>query len=814
MTARRGAWLGPLLLAIRFTGDAEKLPVKTYTAADGLPRDEVSRIEQDSRGFIWMIAGDGISRFDGYGFTNYTTDDGLPDRRVNDLLETRSGVTWIATESGLARFDPAGLRRVGGQSAPATRSTRPPLFAVLAPKQRGTPLAFNVLIEDSAGVIWCGTSEGLYRMDPRRGGTAPPRPVDLGMKSDGGVTALLKDRKGFLWIGTRSGTLWRLAPDGRSERYSGRHGLPNGLLTSLLETADGRIWLGAQFGLYELVAEPDRERSIVARLYTPRDGLASTWVMSLLQARDGRLWVATTAGLCLFTPSDEADAPRFRTYGARIGLCDQDVHDLAEDRDGNLWVASRCGAARVARNGFTGYGTDDGLTTLNINSIFEDHDGELIVVEYGGPIGSKPYGPRINRFDGTRFTGVTPSLPPRVTYFGWGLGQTTVQGRAREWWVPAVKRVDELSRTRPRLLSGTGDDPEHTDVFHLYEDSHGDLWIAATGLRLGLWRWQRETESVHDFTPETGVAPGTEFAAFREDSAGHLWIGTSAGLLRYKEGRFRRFAVGDGVPPGWILSLYCGRGGRLWIGSQLGGLGRMDDPSADTPKIRTYTTADGLSSNNIRCVTEDEDGRIYVGTGHGVDRLEPPTGRIKRYTVADGLPRGSIENAYRDRRGALWFGSFFGLSRLVPGGHLPSPPPSVVITALRIAGAAQSVSELGEIGLPELRLASDQGNVSIDVVGLGGARMERPDDRPDDQLCASGAGPLPFSGARPQRGRPGEPRPGDVRLHYRRAPLDAVVVLAAVRARDRRGRDCAIQEPRRTAPRGGGDADAHRHGPA
>ena len=99
-------WLLGWLLLTVCSARAEHLPVKTYTTADGLPRDSVTRIKQDSRGFIWMIVGDGISRFDGYTFTNYTTDDGLPDRRVNDLLETRSGVYWIATESGLCRFNP------------------------------------------------------------------------------------------------------------------------------------------------------------------------------------------------------------------------------------------------------------------------------------------------------------------------------------------------------------------------------------------------------------------------------------------------------------------------------------------------------------------------------------------------------------------------------------------------------------------------------------------------------------------------------------------------------------------------------------
>ncbi len=85
----------------------------------------------------------------------------------------------------------------------------------------------------------------------------------------------------------------------------------------------------------------------------------------------------------------------------------------------------------------------------------------------------------------------------------------------------------------------------------------------------------------------------------------------------------------------------------------------------------------GLSSNNIRTVTEDEWGRLYVGTGRGIDRLDAANGNVKHYTVADGLPKGTIEEAYRDRQGSLWFGSAFGLSRLVPEKQDSSQPPSV-----------------------------------------------------------------------------------------------------------------------------------------
>src|SRR6185369_7056227 len=102
---------------------AEHLPVKTYVVADGLLQDTVYKIRQDSRGFLWFCTAEGISRFDGYGFTNFTTDDGLPDRHVNDLLETKNGSYLVATDAGIAQLNPNGLRG----------SSDNPVFSIYSP---------------------------------------------------------------------------------------------------------------------------------------------------------------------------------------------------------------------------------------------------------------------------------------------------------------------------------------------------------------------------------------------------------------------------------------------------------------------------------------------------------------------------------------------------------------------------------------------------------------------------------------------------------------------------------------------------------
>ena len=89
-----------LLCAINFsTLQAERLPVKTYIAADGSGREQVNQIVQDSHGFLWFRTAERLSRFAGHKSANSTTADGLAGHAVSDLLETRDGSYLVAISS-------------------------------------------------------------------------------------------------------------------------------------------------------------------------------------------------------------------------------------------------------------------------------------------------------------------------------------------------------------------------------------------------------------------------------------------------------------------------------------------------------------------------------------------------------------------------------------------------------------------------------------------------------------------------------------------------------------------------------------------
>jgi hypothetical protein len=104
-----------------------------------------------------------------------------------------------------------------------------------------------------------------------------------------------------------------------------------------------------------------------------------------------------------------------------------------------------------------------------------------------------------------------------------------------------------------------------------------------------------------------------------------------------------------------VAAIHEDRFGALWIASSHG-LTLVPSPADDRPWLIRYTTAHGLSGNDLTCLNSDQDGRIFVCTGSGVDQIEvirsgpvPTLGRIRHYNTSDGLTRDGHYVAYRDK---------------------------------------------------------------------------------------------------------------------------------------------------------------------
>ena len=736
-----------ILLLLPNFAQAERLPLKAYTVADGLPNNVINKIVRDSRGFLWFCTQEGLSRFDGYSFTTLGVDQGLPHAIVNDFLETRNGELWIATNAGLVLFNPKG--EPAARVVYANDKAQPaPMFAVVIPEDEDRQArAVNVLYEDRGGTIWCGTMKHLYRLE-RHDDRFKLLSVD--METAGGhateifVYDLLEDRNGSLWVAASNG-LFRRRNDGRIEHYTKRDGLPDDVIHDLLEDHQGRLWAATRLGgFFRFVADDTRRPPLVAEVYNKRNGLPTDWVFQLLETSDHRFWIATNVGLVAFFPEGDEHGQRFRAYTKRHGLSFQEVTALNEDSGGNLWLGTNtAGAMKLVRDGFVTYGEQDGVNSVGV--ILADRAGGVCFRGYvlgdkhasifeGGKVdllhsGEITYWQTLGRYDGQRFTWFLPNVL-KGKNFGWVREGVTLQARNGEWWVamhgqlyhfPAADNFSDLVKARPLAVYGEESTLGVPQIFRIFEDSQGRIWISSFDSdRNRLVLWEPGNQALNELSGAANLPSLKDDLArsFGEDRAGNIWVGFSTGLARYRDGAFTFFTTKDGLPPGSINYIYTDHAGRLWLGLSRSGLLRVDDPTTERPAFTSYMTAEGLSSNSVEVITEDLSGDIYAGTGRGLDRLDPTTGRIRHYTTEDGLVSGSFLAALRDRNGVLWFGTHNGLSRFVPGAHESAAPLPILISSLRVAGLQQSLSALGESNVRLPDLVADQNQIQIDFVGL------------------------------------------------------------------------------------------------
>jgi ligand-binding sensor domain-containing protein len=220
------------LAAISPSMRGELLPIRSYTTAEGLAADRINKIAVDSRGFVWFCTPEGLSRFDGYRIVNFGVAEGLPHRWVNALLETRAGEYLAGTAAGLCHF------QAGGNGKLTT----------YLPGNNQNENNVTALMEDSGGRIWCGTGAGLFEMlsDHTFRRQRLPAPLDGWDRTV--VTDVLEDAGGKVWLATPMG-IYVIAKDGSVEHIGKEDGLPNQWVEALLRDKDGGIWAGTRGGL-------------------------------------------------------------------------------------------------------------------------------------------------------------------------------------------------------------------------------------------------------------------------------------------------------------------------------------------------------------------------------------------------------------------------------------------------------------------------------------------------------------------------------------------------------------------------------------
>jgi ligand-binding sensor domain-containing protein/signal transduction histidine kinase len=552
----------------------------------------INSLFKDRSGMLWVGSDDYLDRYDPAvdGFTHFSADRHDPGRiegQVYDVTQDREGNLWLATDHGLNRLEPATGRTTRYQHNPSDSAS------LSADRVRST-------FEDKEGRFWVATTEGVDLLDRRTGKVVRRSPLQVPGNS---FMSLFEDRSGVLWVvfsvGNGLAALDRAT--GTLTRYSFHQRAPDSSLlagvTAILEDEDGILWLGT---LGSGLLKFDKARKAFVRYRndpSDSDSLSENNIYSLLQDREGNVWVGTSGG---GVNRFSRKPLQFRNYRHRAGnpnsLASDFVASTYQDSRGILWVGSRGALNRIDRpsNHFHFYQTAGGgphnLSNTNVVSIAEDHSGYLWFGTWGGGL---------NRFD--RRTGefkVYRHEPADPHSLSDGLVGSLLIDRKGELWAGTDDGLDRFDPETQHFRVYRASQDGFSRYHAIAEDADGVLW-------LGSWEagLQRFDPTSGQFTIYRHAANNSRSLSSDRvnsiciDSMGTIWVGTQNGLDRFDRanGTFTSYDERNGLPNSTVNSILEDKRGNLWLGTN-NGLSRF---TQKTNTFRNYYASDGLPANEF-----------------------------------------------------------------------------------------------------------------------------------------------------------------------------------------------------------------------
>lgn len=537
-------------------------------------------------------------------------------------------------------------------------------------------------LKDRKGFVWVGTISGLNRYDGYDVKTFQNNSQDTTSILDNDVSRLFEDPNGNMWVTTASG---QSVYDPALERFSRnttqqlrQFGVPGGVITIISKESKGKYWfVHSTLGLY-LFDPVSRSTVKLEHVQADTTTIMGSPISSIAEDPNGDVWLLHSDGI--FEKLDgKTHQVVYRNHSIHMQFINA-PHDynMIIDSDGDLWIY----LINSNKGIFYFNGLDRQLLHFDKNSkrvklntdivhgLVQDNSGLIwIATDHGG----------LNLLDKKDFS-VRVILHNSDDELS--LVQNSIQTIYKDYdgfiWIGTYKKGVNYYHEdviRFQLLKYQMSDKlslPFNDVNCFAEDNYGNLWIGTNGGGLIYYNRKQERFTRYLNDPDnTQSLSSNVIVSLCLDRRGKLWIGTYYGGLNCFDGKkFIRYKHNPGNPKTIsddnIWEIFEDSQGKLWIGTLSAGLD-IFDPISETFSHYRAGDFNSIHSTYIASITEDQEGNIWIGTGYGVDLFERQTGRFIQYlndpANPNSLANNSVHKILDDGHGNIWIGTKEGLNQ-------------------------------------------------------------------------------------------------------------------------------------------------------
>lgn len=722
---KRIVWLTLLLCSVWLSAEATpNMIVAHYTVDQGLPNNIVNCTVKDRDGFIWFGTWYGLSSFDGVKFRSYNNRDGfysdIPPRKIQRIVEDKNGFLWIKTiDRKLYLFDKR-LERFRAVYDDVKRYSE----NIQIIKVQATPEGDILLLTKDKSLLRASTNEAGEVTIIQLYDSSPHNSYDLKLKNnilcekDGYLNwigmdyQILSYKKGEqlkekpkdfiqqqiaaghhphftcaygtenrLWLGDDKGSIYSIDPQSGAVAHHAIPSLKGAVYNLLLQNAD-KLYISTESGLFEYHLTTKQ----LVKLSLP---LRGDEVSRSFVDKYEKVWFVEKSQAVIYYDPISKESHRF-VFPTTTAIGNFDVQDAGEQ---GLFFLTPSGEVLLFDR------EQQTMTRLNQQKSFADQAPNQLffhlMLDKDGILwlSSTAHGVYRINFPKKQFrllqqfaSSASQADPSSLQNMG---VRALYQARNGDIWVGTrrqeVYRLDRNGRLKQTL--STKNYPIG-NVYHIMEDKSGNIWFATKGRGLvkatpdpqapdGL----RFTRYTNDPGNTNTISSNDAYCTF-QDSRDRIWVGVLGGglnLLVEENGttvfKHKYNGLKQYPPYGLYMEVRTiteDKEGRLWVGT-MDGLMSFEGNFSSPEQIafetyRQQSSSSNVADNDIYVLYKDAQEQIWVSVfGGGLNKLirydrEKRQPVFQSYGIREGLNNDVVVSIVEDGLGHLWFATEGGLS--------------------------------------------------------------------------------------------------------------------------------------------------------
>jgi signal transduction histidine kinase/ligand-binding sensor domain-containing protein/DNA-binding response OmpR family regulator len=546
-------------------------------------------------------------------FNHLTVNNGLSQNSITSILQDSKGLIWIGSYDGLNRFD--GFSTIVKRHDPGKPNSL-------------TENRILCLAETKDGEIWIGTEGGGINLYNPGSECFINYTEEKNNLPSNNIFCICPDTSDNLWIGTGKGLTFVNRNNKKNIRFKHIE-LPGGVL-KICADQKGNLWLISNPGLYLLhIPSAAKEEKFYL---IPIDMFLHTYIYTVFCDSSDNVWIATFNGLFQIKNKEKKLHPvdLYATIFAKKNVI---IRTMVEDRDGNIWIGTeKSGLFKLSFDPAGNvsetihYHTDIPFCNISDNSIRALYVDRTNVLW----IGFHKKGVNYADICYKKFNLLIALCHPVMSELGYKgkfTSLTFCDSKNRVWIVCEEEGLFVYDRLTENISFITNH-PFSETITSVIESRSGDFWLGGHDRLFNIKK--QHSDNKHYLLNDVLYQAGTGIIrTLCEDIYGDIWFGsiTGKGLYRYNlsNGQLDTYTTKDSIFSEKIFYLYPDKKEAvLWVGTLDGGLIRVQYNSKNREiQPTTYTTNSNLRliSNHIWHIYEDSSNRLWIGTDAGLNEI-------------------------------------------------------------------------------------------------------------------------------------------------------------------------------------------------